>query len=508
MKRFITVFIFLWSVISNGQLLYKDGGILVGTDSVVYTYNEEFLNNNGILCYDGAVFNYPVPYQTVQARYSINDTLSNGDLINLIQGGGNAVYISGIGNYAIYDLSGLNDERWNKNAYIGNGFALPEYYDFPWSDWFYHDVSNPYHWKLSDFHYRKYNNQANLLGDNAFGKLNYGDFGYGMKCEASGIIYNESDKAYGEWEFDIYKGLESNITKIFFISSNEVDANSYSIWINNLERIMLHRDGIQLYYTDVGYLENNIFYTIKIIRNSYTDEFVIGTTGTFAVYIKGGSFGTSYVLVDVTGGSGTNPVTDNTYITSNYSVLDIDSGDKISDYYIDGVQENFINWTEGIGTYEIDNLNYTSDVVLYEGAIENDDLSLAKNFIKIIPDFTGDDIPRTWIATTGSPTINGDVIDLYNEIISIRHLDYWVVGKEYKLRATVTNFVGSGNINLPYDGSNVSVGIGDNGVYDYYYTPNTPNIFVYSFQGHTATVETNYIKQIFQNYYKNEHKNR
>jgi hypothetical protein len=51
---------------------------------------------------------------------------------------------------------------------------------------------------------------------------------------------------------------------------------------------------------------------------------------TFAVFIKGGSFGSEWTLVDTTGGSGSNPVTDSTYTTSNFMVCDLDSGDKIS----------------------------------------------------------------------------------------------------------------------------------------------------------------------------------
>jgi len=51
---------------------------------------------------------------------------------------------------------------------------------------------------------------------------------------------------------------------------------------------------------------------------------------TFAVFIKGGEFGDIYTLVDTTGGSGTNPITDSTYTTSQYLVTDLDNGDKIS----------------------------------------------------------------------------------------------------------------------------------------------------------------------------------
>ncbi|NCP72303.1 hypothetical protein GW835_02840 [archaeon] len=55
---------------------------------------------------------------------------------------------------------------------------------------------------------------------------------------------------------------------------------------------------------------------------------------TFAVFIKGGEFGDDWTLVDTTGGSGTNPVTDSTYTTSNYFVADLDAGDRIANVKI------------------------------------------------------------------------------------------------------------------------------------------------------------------------------
>jgi hypothetical protein len=41
------------------------------------------------------------------------------------------------------------------------------------------------------------------------------------------------------------------------------------------------------------------------------------------------------ILVSVSGGSGTNPVTDNTFTTSNFLVLDLDVGDRIGKIIID-----------------------------------------------------------------------------------------------------------------------------------------------------------------------------
>lgn len=51
---------------------------------------------------------------------------------------------------------------------------------------------------------------------------------------------------------------------------------------------------------------------------------------TFAVFIKGGSFGEdTWTLVDTTSGSGTNPCTDDTHKSSKYFVIDLDQNDAI-----------------------------------------------------------------------------------------------------------------------------------------------------------------------------------
>jgi hypothetical protein len=45
------------------------------------------------------------------------------------------------------------------------------------------------------------------------------------------------------------------------------------------------------------------------------------------MYIRGGSFGNEFVLVSAS----TNPITDTTYTTSNYTVLTMKSGDRIGE---------------------------------------------------------------------------------------------------------------------------------------------------------------------------------
>jgi len=107
--------------------------------------------------------------------YNINSYTQSAEGENLVNSktGNEIPYVSGIGTDQIFDLSVISDTRFNKNAYIGNSFSLPEYYDFPWFDSIYYDVANPYHWKIKDFHYRYYEHQAYSLTNIGFAKLTY-----------------------------------------------------------------------------------------------------------------------------------------------------------------------------------------------------------------------------------------------------------------------------------------------------------------------------------------------
>jgi len=83
--------------------------------------------------------------------------------------------------------------------------------------------------------------------------------------------------------------------------------------------------GAKIFETVADYVQNDTWYNVRITRT---------TAGVFTVWIKSPTdtnFPT-WTLIDTTGGSGTNPVTDNTYTTSNYIVIDADTGDKIANF--------------------------------------------------------------------------------------------------------------------------------------------------------------------------------
>lgn len=143
---------------------------------------------------------------------------------------------------------------------------------------------------------------------------------------SAGVNAFQSNTAYGEWEFDVYKSTESTTPEINIMNTeSDAEGDGYAVLMNIQERIGLYRvDGgtlTFLFYTPINYIAPKTWYGIKVTRTP---------DGEFTVYIKGGSFGDEYQLVDTTGGSGTNPVVDNTYTTSNYFVTDLDESDSIT----------------------------------------------------------------------------------------------------------------------------------------------------------------------------------
>jgi hypothetical protein len=152
------------------------------------------------------------------------------------------------------------------------------------------------------------------------------------QCDVAGTIVIQSDTAYGKWEFDVYKGV-GNSSFINFIAQdiNPITSMNGYVLRNPANRIALtkYTNGValDLFYTTISYIQDNIWYCFRIER---TED------GEFTVYIRSDedSNFSDWTLVDPTGGSGTNPVVDNTYTTSKYFVKDLDAGDRFTDLVI------------------------------------------------------------------------------------------------------------------------------------------------------------------------------
>lgn len=110
----------------------------------------------------------------------------------------------------------------------------------------------------------------------------------------------------------------------------------------------------------------------------------------------------------------------------------------------------------------------------------------------------GADIPRNFVAGLGSPVIDGDTITLSDEIAYAKDEDYWGSGKIYAVDASVSEYTGSGNIVLPYDGSGITGAtmVASAGQYKYEYMPGNGLVGIYSYPGHAATVTVNSIQEV------------
>jgi hypothetical protein len=157
-----------------------------------------------------------------------------------------------------------------------------------------------------------------------------------LECTTAGVIGLKSNIAYGTWEFDWLKGSDANTLYFSFINTlnNYVTypaSYGYLIGMGLTESINFYRQTPSLtggFYTVNSYVNINTWYSIKINRT---------IIGVFTIWIKGGIF-KNWTLISTAGGSGTNPITDNTYTTSQYIVLDIDIGDCIANLKIyDGI---------------------------------------------------------------------------------------------------------------------------------------------------------------------------
>ena len=147
-----------------------------------------------------------------------------------------------------------------------------------------------------------------------------------------GVISIPSNQAYGTWEFDYYKGLDSTSDYIKLASNNNEHLGTesgYDLRITSDEAIYFYRRDAGfptvLVNTDNDYLKIYTWYRIKITRT---------TSGSFTFLIKGGSFTPTagyggYTLITMATGY-TNPETDTTYTSGNYLIFKTDGSSRIT----------------------------------------------------------------------------------------------------------------------------------------------------------------------------------
>lgn len=157
-----------------------------------------------------------------------------------------------------------------------------------------------------------------------------------LECTGLGHISIQNKQAYGIWEFDINKTAGStNIIEFISDKQNTTGDSGYAIYTSGDNEIALIKRtagaSTTLMASADGYILPNTWYRVKIERTIY---------GSFSIYIKGGSFGNDWTLVDTTGGSGTNPITNKDISISEYFMGYVSVGTNLANIHIyDGVRQ-------------------------------------------------------------------------------------------------------------------------------------------------------------------------
>jgi hypothetical protein len=305
------------------------------------------------------------PFPTADLSFAWLGGYDGDDLVNTK--GTNIPYVSGSGLDAIYDFSVLSDVRLDKSNATYWGASL--------NSWFYYNPLRPYDAKLKDYHYKYYFYQMASDNNFAFAKGIFNSVvGYGFDCALSGLYYKASSVAYGKvFEATLNRKNGGHLTLIDFNSDDTSGTNGYRIQLSTDERVYLLKyvagSPTILFRTAAGYIDVNQDYDYLILRNETTDQYVTGAKGTFAFYIRGGSFGNTYILISTAGGSGTNPVTDDTHKTNTYVNINLQNTAGIYDYIRDIKQNdillNTFDFTQSSGVFGVDNLQSISELLIY-----------------------------------------------------------------------------------------------------------------------------------------------
>jgi hypothetical protein len=147
-----------------------------------------------------------------------------------------------------------------------------------------------------------------------------------LECVTAGVAYAKQDRAYGTFVFEANKSDGGQPYFMFVSDTAGTEAatgqDCYDILLTSGESVRLRRAvagvGANLAYTVDSYVSHSTDYKLAVSRSH---------AGAFTLYVKGGAF-TQWTLVDMTGGTGTNPTTDTSTTSSRHFVVDLDAGDK------------------------------------------------------------------------------------------------------------------------------------------------------------------------------------
>jgi hypothetical protein len=164
-----------------------------------------------------------------------------------------------------------------------------------------------------------------------------------IECTNDGLLamlHPEADDefAYGTWDFWLYKGGTLTHPDLLIAAATKegpasVTQYTYMLTLGSLENVILKKYianvGTTLAASDIGYIGPTGWVHLKLTRSA---------GNAFTVYVNG-------ELMDVTGGSGTNPVTDAAVTDGKYLVCDFKTGDRIA---WAGVNRPFFSKSKGV----------------------------------------------------------------------------------------------------------------------------------------------------------------
>lgn len=150
---------------------------------------------------------------------------------------------------------------------------------------------------------------------------------YYLECLTAGVIgipvpQEMQDLTEGgfEWEWDMYQA-GSTVPVFQPVATDEVGTNGYRILFKDGDdQIRFNEVGVTFHWiTASSFINFAQWYTLKVTRDS---------AGEYTSYSDG-------TLIDVSGGSGSNPVThETTTTTTRFLVMDLDAGDRVKNIAI------------------------------------------------------------------------------------------------------------------------------------------------------------------------------
>lgn len=142
-----------------------------------------------------------------------------------------------------------------------------------------------------------------------------------IECVVAGIISRRNLDAYGTWEFET-KHTALGVSVAFIADSVQAVASgsgySLDILANGIARLRQNTPGDSLAVTAAGYIQTGTRTLWRITRSEL---------GVFSVYHQN-PIGSSWALLSPVA-SGSNPVTDLTFVASLYQVAELYAGDRI-----------------------------------------------------------------------------------------------------------------------------------------------------------------------------------